>query len=400
MGSPPGGSYWYYYYGVGLPLEFDGYYGQLETAFSNYDGKLFQEFQIGGIHVNPVLADTTSQPDYWNVPVTITIAPQGGSVSIFNSDGYYSHTAQVVPSGGSVTLTDVPAKLNWLLNEYGTIFVPDKDFVGIAALRVTSTDWKVYPGNPSTYEAVQGHHILNINVTKYDDGMYEAVLEDLKAVDMSGSVPPPGGVFGAPPPGQAQVAKGIDWATLKFLQRGNVNNGKPGTTVNGEFWQVKTAQGSSLTLFASDPIGSQPKATRDNKEIQDITYNCHGFSFGCTGVACPDGKTRDFSMVQDKDVKALLNDAYTEVSAKQVDDDWFTVGYTGKYAFVFYDKNGNAIHSALANVSYGLVDGKLSLENTGVQSKNGWESFQDNTNLKNLIKTYPEYRQIKIYKLK
>jgi hypothetical protein len=244
---------------------------------------------------------------------------------------------------------------------------------------------------------------IKVPVVRYDDGSYEATLQNLKTLVTTPGAPSVATTQAVVSPAVAPtgVRGGIDWNTLRLLGRGSGQSTDPGSgksyVTTGNIWEVKTVIGTTLTVLEADPLGQQPAASRAIPTFQDPSYNCHGYTFGATGVVCPDGNTRSFEITQDVDVKMILSESYTQVTVDQA----FAAAGTKNLYFVFY-KNGEALHSAVnapgqsfsKSTFFGFSPGLAG--STVVGSKNGDQNFRANTTIKALLATYPG-TDVKIY---
>ena len=260
-----------------------------------------------------------------------------------------------------------------------------------------------YQGNITVHETwtlpSAGSRDIIISVTRYDDGAYEATVHDLRVLGSPQGVPQGGG--GAAQ-NQTGIKDGIDWRTLTSLGRNFLPDTDPGTgkqvITNGVQWQVKTVKGTTINVFEADPLAQQPAASRAIQSYQDPSYNCHGYSFGATGIICPDGKTRDFQIYDGGDVKKILADKYTKVTVDQA----FAAAGTKKLFIIFFDAAGNPVHSAVNSPGqifnryrwFGSTTGIG--QGTVVSSKNGDVNFQTTTTVKALVAIYPD-DDIRIY---
>ena len=257
-----------------------------------------------------------------------------------------------------------------------------------------------------------GSRTITVPITRYDDGAYKATLQSLKTL-VSGSAasaasPPPPTL--SPTAAQTGIRQGIDWSTLRFLRRDGAAGKDAGTgreyISTGNVWTVKTVLGSTIPVFEADPLAQQTQASRDPPTYEEPTYNCNAYSFGATGVVCPDGVTRSFLIINSADVKLLLSEAYSQVTVQQAFDLKQAPDNTKNLFFVFYE-NGEAVHSAV-NTPSQFFSAYQSLKpprdfNLGGQtvanSKNGDQFYTPDTTIKMLEQIFPGCN-IKIYVLK
>lgn len=188
--------------------------------------------------------------------------------------------------------------------------------------------------------------LIILGIAQVEDGPYEASVTDLRALgqlDGSSQGGGPGLGGGGGLLAATGVREGIDWGTLKFVERrflnGKADNGKSFQETGG-VWTVQTVAGHTITLYNADPLNKQPPATQ--KLVEDPSFNCHGWSFSATGIVSPDGQTRSFQIVQDSDAKTILNDAYKQISAK----DAAALHGGTKLLFAFENAKGEVIHTA------------------------------------------------------
>jgi hypothetical protein len=343
-------------------------------------------------------------------PVTVTYTATGGEFNIFRADEY-GVVGQIT---SSFTITGAPDEIHEALSN--TLFIPRPNFAGDAIVTATSSDSMITVENGMVVSITPTSPIsrsLTIPVTPYPDdlypGQYKDSVKSLKSIlDLE---PSPTSELAA---GYARmlsaanaanaleadddVRGGIKWQTLKRLERNKVTDGPEETNVWGTFYEVETKAGNKIILFEADALNAQPAKTRANKEYinGDIRYNCHGLTFGLSNVEVG-GNPYKFSIVQSSDVKTLLTDSYQKLTP----DD--ALKQAGILAFVFYDKNGQAIHSCkTTNPLLVVKDGKLVEKECRVFTKNGYNKL-DGTGLATLAslkKVYPDTVEIRIYALK
>ena len=251
-------------------------------------------------------------------------------------------------------------------------------------------------------------------VVTYDDGSYLAALGGLKQLGASAPTSPPqappatGGTTQAPPPSPAAtgVRGGIDWSTLKPVGPGTTGgNGDPVT--NGTYYTVTTVGGKPILVFSADPLAQQPAASQALPGYQDPSTNCHGNTFGTTGVVRPDGTTMNFQIVQAQDVNTLLSGGYTQATIGGASAAVAAGNGTVSVYFVFYDAAGNPIHSGVTRPNQSLFTYNPSAigayfgakptvgPSTPVESKNGDQNLRPTTTIGDLQKIYGD--DIKIY---
>jgi hypothetical protein len=175
---------------------------------------------------------------------------------------------------------------------------------------------------------------------------------------------------------------------IRIYDSDNIGQPVQGTIINGDLYQVQTAAGSTVKLFEAYAMAQQPQATQQNPNNVDITYNCHGYTWGAVNV-----QGHSFSIVQDADAKALIRDTLTQLTVAQALQE-----LPSNLVYVLYDTNGNAIHSARGARMYGTSDGKLSPSNDGVNTKNEWQALNTSGTLADAMKVFKQYKDVKIYK--
>jgi hypothetical protein len=411
---------------------FNGDLGEPGDIYSNYDGywagdAIYGSLDVGlnggGAHVwdyQPTVGYVYAEGDYYASPYaqTITYSAVGGQFNVLTPTEYGVSGSLV----SSFSVSGYAPDFQTQLLDYGVLFVPDKDFSGTAQIIASGNDTIVttVDGYVDSLTPTPVSRILTMNASPYDQGLYVASHNSLHQMDPlpDGGAPAAatpvdlsmagaGALLGADAPAPAApatgVRQGIDWSTLKFVQQTEIwdddgSGGKlAGTIVKGDAFSVKTVKGNSIIVFSALPMNQQPQATQNNAGNKDITFNCHGYSFNCTNVTCPDGKVRDFSIVQDKDIKTLVADACgAPINVAQASD----VFFAHKLFYVFYDKNGQAVHSCVGALIFGSANGKLT-EDSRAYTKNGWDNLNNTGNvpLSDLHKLYKETTDIKMYQL-
>jgi hypothetical protein len=393
-------------------------------VYSNYDANTLSDL-IGGspdviaaghhlYDMDPVVGSTFSSGSTSNQmqedAITVTYTATGGHFDVLTgaTDGVDDNvTASFTETG---TTTQITAALQDVL------FVPDADFQGTATISATSTDSLVTVQNGVVQSVTPTAPVTRtetVAVTPFDDGAYEASIQSLStsfdAPSWDSSAPQDWPAVASTPAAFAAAAvtptgvrDGIDWSTTVPKARVAINYGNLVET--GFAVVVKTQKGNPIKLFLADALADRPAATR--AAVPDPSYNCHALSFGATSVVCSDGITRSFQIIDDKDVKTILADAYTQITAA---DGRALRLNSKKLVYVFYDKDtGQAVHSAvqvpgdgLTFATYNGTDGSKTLDadDTTVASKNGGQNLKTNVSLKKLQEVYPD-TDIKIYTLK
>jgi hypothetical protein len=119
----------------------------------------------------------------------------------------------------------------------------------------------------------------------------------------------------AQPPAAPQdqnISSGFKWNTL--TQTGTVTEPYPvrngAIDIKFRTFTVKTVNDTEIKLNEPLPLADQPAATRNyvTNNGRDISFNCHGFSFGAVKVKGPDNVERSFWIGDAAEVNKLLND--------------------------------------------------------------------------------------------
>ena len=336
------------------------------TIFSNYDAStLGYALTAGGVPIN----DPTG-------PVTYTISTGQFDVETPTSDGF---TASLT---SSVTLSGDPNDVNT-----GDVYViVPPSYQGTIQITEQFSD-----GTPTA--------TVNVPVVQHDDGSYEAATQDLGSLGSGPAavpnVPPSTTPVAVPAAAPTGVVQGIDWSTLVMVRRDVLTDTDPGTGVQvvetGTVWQVKTVKGSTITLFEDDPLAQQPAATRANPNFVDPSYNCHGYTFGATGIVDKNGVTHSFKIPLSADVSTILADAYTKVNVDQA----FAAASAGKSVYFIFSNAGGNQHSAVKTPSQSMTRRYFFNytwlgDSTQVSSKNGDQAFSANTTIGALKSVYPD----------
>ncbi len=379
---------------------------------SNYDATSLKISYMFGMEMSDAVPklgtffSPGSDGNQWQqVPIKLTLTTSVGQFDIHNPDDYGMSHTETSSFTWNATADEIVDAL-----DYVQLVLPP-DYVGNYTISVDSNDTVVTVDQNSVvssvgYTPAKTQSVTN-SVDRYDDGSYQATLQDLRTLGGSS-----GGTAAITPRADSSqgtirtaaqptgVRAGINWNTLVKVGPNFIKSTGPNEKtyfITGNIWSVQTVLGSRITLFEADPLAQQPPATQALPGFQDPSFNCHSFSFGAKDVVCPDGQTRSFQIFLDADAKAILRDAYTRKTV----DEAFDPATNRPFILVFYDKDGNIIHSAVnfdgqAFVRHNNILGNGLSGQTVVSSKNGDQAFRPTTTVSQLLATYPN-TNIKIY---
>jgi hypothetical protein len=227
----------------------------------------------------PQVGYALSDPSGWvDRPIQVSYSVSGAEFAIINpgSDTWtVSYSSQFQAQGMRYDILD---KLSWVY------LVP---VTGASSLTVTATteDDLIHLTGGVVDSVTPTAVTLTMPVTTPANPDPELLTSLVSLVGGGAEA----GTPGAPVGGADNVSSGIKWQTL--APKGETT--RPYQTRTGNIdikyktFTVETVTGEQITVAEPLPLANQPAATRDyvTANGRDITYNCHGFSFGMVGVA-------------------------------------------------------------------------------------------------------------------
>jgi hypothetical protein len=290
------------------PLPIGGYYEPSLTT-SEYSEAAAPALATG---VQPDVAVAYLRSNY-DVP-TLGAIIDAAPLLLFDPYGTVTYTT----TAGQFD-NELPDSLGIASNVTGSTFTATGDEIDCAEqidnvlLLIPPDDSGYITITQSWTNPTPGSRNIRLPVTPYDDGAYEATLQDLKTLQgglgASSNQASQATVALAPLAPPTGVRDGIDRNTLQRVRRDGATSTAPNGfqyVTTGYIWTVRTVLGATLTILEADPRSQQPQATRNLADFQDPSYNCHSYTFGGTNVVCPDGVTRSFEIINPADVTAIL----------------------------------------------------------------------------------------------
>ncbi len=262
----------------------------------------------------------------------------------------------------SFTFSGLVPDINYLISTQLWFVNPAKDFSGSVTLSVTGEEWDYRPTPGSVTSVGQVTRTATWQTRPYDDGSWLATRENLHTVGVQPSSlaapsstlqTSPSNTLAVQPTVNKQIVKGIDLNYIKFSYNTTASGEAPnGTkyTVYGSVWTADTCKGRQIKLFQANTLALQPASSQTQLKkagAEDITYNCHGYTFGLSNVMVG-GVNRSFEIADAGSVTKLVEDALTEVSVSPADGSFPPVPAPtrNQTVFVFYN-DGRPEHSCV-----------------------------------------------------